>query len=124
MRDLQGNSEVCHQLIERCGGGGPHFPGQMRVEGRGAGTAMAQAILNQAQVETRFQQVRGVGMAQRVDMSALVDATLLPGMMKGTLHTTARDGTPLVGQTVRQPMTGGRGKQPERRAMSAPVSPQ
>ena len=61
---------------------------------------MAQVVLNHTQVETGFEQVRGVGMSQRMDVSALVDAALLPGTVKGTLHTRARDGTTIVGQAM------------------------
>ena len=62
---------------------------QVRVERGGARTTMAQDVLNQPQVNTSLQQVRGVRMTQRVHMGWFVKATGLPGRMKSILHTAA-----------------------------------
>jgi hypothetical protein len=48
----------------------------MGVDPGGAGAAVAEIFLDQAQVDPGLQQVGGVGMAQGVDMGALKDATL------------------------------------------------
>src|SRR5450759_810607 len=104
MSDLRSGSEVFHQVVERVSLGGPHGAGQMGVKSRSARTAMAQVVLNQPQVNACFQQVRSVGMSQRMDMGSLVDAALLPGALESTLHTATRHRPPLMGQTVGQSM--------------------
>ena len=48
--------------------------GQMGVTGRDLGTAVAQVDLKLAQILTLLQEGGGVGMAQRVDVSGLLDA--------------------------------------------------
>ncbi len=64
-------------MVERLSQLGPHLLRQMGIEGRSAGTAMAQVVLNQAQVDPGFEQVGGVGMAQRVHVSVFVDAVVM-----------------------------------------------
>ena len=85
MSDLRLGSEISHQLVERRGEGGPHRARQMGVEGRGARTAMAQVVLNQAQVNARFQQVGGVRMSQRVHMGSFGEATAFKRRAESTL---------------------------------------
>ena len=75
---------------------------------------MAQVVLNHAQVEASLQQVGGVGMAQRMHMRPLVEATAFERRAESTLQTAARDWTAIVLQTMRQPVARGCGKQPER----------
>jgi hypothetical protein len=87
-------------------------------------SSICAAISFKIAIETRFQQVRGVAVPQRMHMGPLVAPALLAGAVESTLHTAARDGTTIMGQTVRQPVTRRRRKQPQRRAMRAPVSAQ
>src|SRR5260370_21140495 len=100
MPDLRCDSEVAHQLVERRRHRSPHFVSQMRVNGRGARTAMAQVVLNDAQIEVRFQQMCGVAVAQGVHMGVLVDATTFERRAESTLYTSARHWTPIVRHTM------------------------
>src|SRR5262250_3074879 len=124
MTALWESSEVCHQLVEWVSERGAHLAGQMGVDGGGAGRAMTEVFLDQAQVDARFQQVGSVRMAQGVHVSALVDATVLPGTVESALHAAAGNGATVMGQTVCQAVARGSGKQPKWRAMGAPVSTQ
>ena len=114
MSDLRLGSEISHQLVERRGEGGPHRARQMGVEGRGARTAMAQVVLNQAQVNARFEQMGSVRMSQRMHMGPFVDPAALQGSAESTLETTARDWTTSMGQAMCQTVPGGRREQPQR----------
>ena len=69
---------------------------------------MAQVVLNQAQVEARFQQVGGVAMAQGVHMRALGDATSCSAA-ESTLHTAARHWATIMRQTMASPCRVGAG---------------
>ena len=60
--------------------------GEVRVNHRHAGTVMAQVDLELTQVLARFQQMRGVRMAQRLDMRGLLHAAGLEGEAKGALQ--------------------------------------
>src|SRR5216683_1413372 len=48
----------------------------MSVNGRGAGTAVTQNLLDQAQLHTGLQQMRGIGMAQGMHRGGFFNATL------------------------------------------------
>src|SRR5260370_5908461 len=102
MPDLRCDSEVAHQLVERRRHRSPHFVSQMRVNGRGARTAIAQVVLNDAQIEARFQQMCGVAVPHGVHMGVLVAATPFDRPAEGTLHTAAAAWTPIVRQTMTQ----------------------
>jgi len=90
----------------------PHLPGQMRVEGRGARTAMAQVVLNHPQVEPGFQQVGGVGMSQRMHVRPFGDTAAFERRAESTLQTAARDRATIVRQAMGQSVARGCGKQP------------
>ncbi len=83
--------------------------------------AVAEALLNDPQVDAGFQQVGRVRMAQRVHMRALVKAALPDRPAKGALQTAARDRPPVMGEAVGEPVSRRRGKEPGRRAMGPPV---
>jgi hypothetical protein len=55
-------SETLHQLVQRIGESGEHFTGQMGVQLRGARAAVAEVVLDDAQVEAGLQQMSGIGM--------------------------------------------------------------
>ena len=59
--------------------------GQMRVDAGGGGRAVAQPLLDQAQVDAGFQQLRGPRMTQRVHGSALVKAAIFERGVEGLL---------------------------------------
>src|SRR6266849_1893247 len=113
MPDLQQSSEVSHQLVEWLGERSAHLARQMGVEGRGARTAVAQVVLNQAQVNARFEQMGSVRMSQRMHMGPFVDPAALQGSAESTLQTTAGDWPTLMGQAMSQTEPRGRGKQPQ-----------
>src|SRR6267142_7103467 len=102
--DLHCSSEVCHQVVERRSQRCPHFPGQMRVDGSGARTAMAQVVLNDPQVESHFQQMGGVGMSQRMHVRALGDTAAFERRAESTLQTAAGEWPTVMRQTMGQPV--------------------
>jgi hypothetical protein len=106
--DLGPESEVLHELVERIGQRGLHLAGQVGVDLGGAGAPVAQVFLNDPEVDPRFQQMRGVGVAQRANVSLPGDAGALLGPTEGALEAAAGDGTAVVGQTVLQTATRGR----------------
>src|SRR2546428_13972175 len=83
--------EALHQLVERLGQCGLHLACQMGVDLRGTSTVVAQVFLNDSQVETGFQQMRGIGMPQRVHMGPLGDTAVLERPSKRALQTAACD---------------------------------
>jgi hypothetical protein len=64
-------SKAPSQSLKRLGYLGLHLDGQVGANGRGGRIAMAQNLLNQAQLHPRLQQVGGVGMAQGMDTGRL-----------------------------------------------------
>ena len=52
---------------------------------------MPQVLLDERQLDARFQEVRGVAVAQGVDVCTLADATVLHRAHKSALETAARD---------------------------------
>jgi hypothetical protein len=59
----------------------------MGVEGSRCGGVMAQILLDEAQVDTRLEQMGRPGVSQGVDARLLVDAALTQGSPEGVLHT-------------------------------------
>ena len=76
------------------------FGRQMGVDAGGGWRAMAQPLLNQAQIDASFEQMRGPGMAQRMHGGAFVVATLFQGRAESVLHTALghRLGGPVPGR--------------------------
>ena len=64
-------SEVLHQFIERIGQCAADLRRQMRVDLRRARTAMAQAVLDEPQVDAGFQKMSRVRMPQGMHMRGL-----------------------------------------------------
>jgi hypothetical protein len=62
-RDLGERSKTLHKLVERVGQCGPRLTRQMGVDPGGAGAAVAEIFLDQAQVDPGLEQVGGAGMA-------------------------------------------------------------
>ncbi len=63
----------------------------MSVDDRSSGVAMSEVDLELAQVFTLFQQMRGIGVAQRMNMCVLGDATGPEGNAEGALKGGAAD---------------------------------
>ena len=108
-------SESVHELIQWHPHGGSDRLGQMGVDLGGPRTPVAQSLLNDPEVDAGFQQMSGVGMAQRVHVGSFGDPALLEGAVEGRLQGTSADGT--------LPSLPGR-EQPLGAAMGAPMHAQ
>ena len=86
-------SESLHELIQWHPHGGSDRLGQMGVDLGGPRTPVAQSLLNDPEVDAGFQQMSGVGMAQRVHVGSFGDPALLEGAVEGRLQGTSADGT-------------------------------
>ena len=82
---------------------------------------MPESLLDQAQVEAVFEEVGGIGVAQGVDVSAFVDATLLYGSAEGGLQARSRDRAGAIRNEVLRATPNVGGKDPLRGAVGAPV---
>ncbi len=65
--------------------------GQVGIDDRRRGTLMAEVDLDLTQVLTPLQEMGRVTMAQRMDMSSLLEATGSPGQTEGPLQSTVLD---------------------------------
>jgi len=118
---LQESSDALHELVERIGQGGLDLPRQMGVELRRAGAAVPEVLLEDAGVHPHFQQMRRVGMAQRVDMGPLGDPGPRHRPPERALQTAPGDRSPVVQEGMRELVTGRCGEQPHRGTIRAPV---
>jgi hypothetical protein len=91
----------------------------MEVEGGGLERVVAEVLLDEAQIDTGLEQVRGVAVAQGVDRDALSEAELPDHAPHGALHAGAGDG--LGGGAGGLGVTPDGGEEPERIALGAPV---
>src|SRR5205807_5675068 len=113
------NSQVVHELVDGLGAKLFGFHGQVRVDAGGGGRTVAQPLLNQAQVDARFQQMGGPTMPQRVHGSALVDTTFFERRPEGLLHAALGHG--LGSERQLDVVTALGGKEQQRIAMRLPV---
>ena len=63
--------------------------GEMGVGRGGFGGVVAEILLNEAQIDARFQEMGGIGVPKLMDMGVLRDPGLLERRAKGHLHTTS-----------------------------------
>ena len=82
---------------------------------------MPQVHLDETEVHAVFQQMGGVGMPQRVHMRALVHPALAERPDERRLQARTRNRPGAGGHEVPRALADGRGKQPLRGAMGAPV---
>lgn len=108
-------SEVLHELIERIGQSRPNLRGQMRIDLRGARAAVSEILLNDPQIDSCLQQMGGIGMPQRMDVSIFADTCRLAGAMKRHSQIRSMDG-PVASEPRR--------KQPRGISMRPPVNAQ
>jgi len=114
-------SAALHQPVDGVSCGVANLPGEVGVDGSSAGAGVAEVLLDQSQVDTILEQMGGVGVAQGVDVGALVDAALFHGVAEGTLEAVAGDRSAIVSDGVLNTMAGGGRKQPEWAFMGAPM---
>jgi len=89
----------------------------MSVKGGRLGRAVSQNRLDQPQIDARFQQMSGIGMAQGVNGDVLVQSTARACLFKDSLNAHRAD-VPGLG------VGPGRGKKPGNRTVSFPETPQ
>ena len=75
-------SEAVHQLVERIGQSGSNLRSEMGIDLSAPRTAMAEILLNDAQIDSGAQQMRRVGVAQRVDVRLFMHAGSFAGVAK------------------------------------------
>src|ERR1044071_1865516 len=114
-------SASLHQAIDGISCSVTNLPGQMGVDGGRARAGMAEVLLDEAEIDTVFEQVGGVGVAQGVDVGALIQTAPLDGVTESALQTVASDRSAVMGDGVLDAVSGGGRKEPDGRAMRAPV---
>src|SRR5712692_3436946 len=107
MRTSGKGSEALHELVERVGQGSPHLARQMGVDLGGAGAAVTEVLLDEAQVDAGLEQVGGVGMAQSVNVRPFDDSTVLQRAPESTLQAAAGNRAAVMGEAVFQAVPGG-----------------
>ena len=95
------------------------FGGQVGIEGGGFGGVMAEILLDEPEVDTGFQQVGGVGVAQGVDAGFLAEAAGPKSGAKGILD--VADGHGSFGGGTVNATPSGSGENPNRVAVGFPV---
>ena len=80
-------SAALHQVVDGVDGGVAEFPGQVGVDGRGLRAIVPQVVLDQAEIDAGFEKMRGVTVAERVDVGPLVDAARLDRSHERALET-------------------------------------
>jgi len=86
-------SDLCHQAVEdglKFGGAGS---GQVSVKGGCVRTLVSQDFLDDAQVDARFEQMGGVGMAQGMNATVLGHAGIAKGGFEGLVESVAGQGS-------------------------------
>lgn len=76
-----------HQVIDRRERGVAKLAREVRVDRGRARAFVPELLLDELEGDPGFQEMRGVAMAERVDMGTLVDAALLHGSPEGALET-------------------------------------
>src|SRR6266704_6868703 len=89
----------------------------MRVDLSCAGAAVPETLLNDAEVHAHFQQMRGVRVPERMNMSAFGDAGALEGALERLLQAAIRE---RMDRGSRLQTTRGCGKYPRLRAVRLP----
>ena len=79
-------SEIAHEAFEPLLVLSLTEAGQVRVDDRGRRTLVAEVDLDLTQVFSLLQKMRGIGVAQRMDMGVLFDAAFLQGQSKRPLQ--------------------------------------
>jgi len=111
--------KIAHELVNAFLVLGLTKGGQMSINDRGNGAAMSEVNLELAEVFPLLQQVRGVRVAQRMDMGVLGDATGLEGDAEGALKGGAADR--LLGRGSTEAPTSLGGKEQSSMAMGFPL---
>lgn len=110
-----------HQIIDGLDRGVTELTGEMCVDRCGLGTGVAKVVLNQAEVDTSFEEMRRVAVTERVDVRAFVHPTLLHRAHEGALETRPRDVSHRGITEQRHAASRSRREKPKRIAMRAPV---
>ena len=78
---------TCHHFVDLVAGLCVSGGSQVSIDGSGGGRSVSQITLDNAQIDTRFQQMGGVRMAQSVHSRILVHLTLVQRRPKCPLNT-------------------------------------
>ncbi len=109
-----------HQSVDRVLGGGPNVAGQVGVDLGGPGTGVAEERLDQAKIDTVFEQVGGVAVAQGVHVSLLVNTGRITSTAERRLQARTVNRAGVGGDAVLHPLARGRREEPYWRSMGTP----
>ncbi len=78
-------SDALPEAVDGIEGVVADYAGEVGVDRGGTRAGMAEILLDQPELDASFEEVGGVGMPQRMDVGAFMDAALFQGPLEGFL---------------------------------------